>query len=295
MPIISPVIQFEHVRRSRLLRSRSVMIIGLLLALGMLYWSFLTVGLTSAAGNGRALQNIADFVSRMNPQLQAAALLEDTKTPGSLAYWYHRWPVWRDLMIETIQIAWVALVLSTVLGMMAALLSASTTNPFGRMRWLVRRFLELVRTVPDLIMAIILVTVLGLGPLAGIVTLTLSGIGTLGRYFGESLENVDLRQRDALQATGAGHLQQVRFGIIPQVMPVLLSFTFLRMETSIASATTLGLVGAGGIGAELIRAMDFNQYQSYFAILLLILVVVVCADLLSEFIRHRVAQSGAML
>ena len=295
LPWPSPIAVFESEWRSRLIRRRIITAITLLIVSSLVFWAFSISGIIAAAGNGQASANIADFLARMNPQLQADQLFEDQSTAGSIANWFNRWPIWRDLMIETIEIAYVSLVLSTVLGLLAAILSASTTNPIAPVRWVVRRLLEIIRTVPDLILAIILVTAFGFGPLAGILTLTLSGVGTLGRFFGEALENIDERPREALRAVGASHAKQVRFGILPQVMPLFVSFIFLRLETSISSATTLGLVGAGGIGTELIRAMDFNQYQTYFALLLLILAVIVISDILSEMVRHRLAITEGVL
>ena len=287
--------QFETNYRARALKNRITSFVTLILLSCLVYWAFSIAGILTAFGDGKTLSNIADFLARMNPNLQANHLFDDRATSGSIAHWYARWPIWRKLMIETIEIAYVSLVLSTCLGLFSALLAASTTNPIMPIRWFVRRILETIRTVPDLILAIFLVTLFGLGPLAGIITLTLSGTGTLGRFFGEALENIDERPREAMQSAGAGHWQQVRFGVVPQIIPLFVSFIFLRLETSLASATTLGLVGAGGIGTELIRAMEFNQYQSYFAILLLILVLIVIADLLSEFVRHRMALTEAVL
>ena len=191
-------------------------------------------------------------------------------------------------MIETIEMAIIATAFGSVFGLGAGFLSARTTMPIAAVRWGVKRVLELIRTIPDLILAIIFVVLFGLGPLAGLLTLTLSSIGAMGRFMAETLENIDKRPREAIRAAGGSPLQQIRYGVFPQVFPVFISFVFLGFEVRIASATTLGLVGAGGIGRELTRALDFNQYDSYLAILTLIVFVIVIADLFSEHVRHQI-------
>lgn len=287
--------RFEIERGRRVLRQRTIALVSLAGLLGVLVWALEVTGFTSTFAGYDALEKIGAFLARLNPNLKADTLLEDRGTEGSIAYWYHRWPVWRDAMIQTLNMAFVSTVLGVSLGFLAAILAARTTMPFFIVRWITRRILELIRTVPDLILAIILVTLFGLGPFAGVLTLTLSAMGALGRFFSDALENIEDAPRLAVRAAGGGYVQQIRYGVLPQVAPYLLSFSFLRLEVSVSSATTLGLVGAGGIGIELARALTFNQYQDYLAILIMIIVVIVVIDLASEFIRHRMAAAEAAL
>ena len=265
--------------------------LGTAIGLAIIYWAFAVTGFGEAVGAQDTLQKVWEFFVRMDPQLEGDHLFEDSSTRGSLAFWFSRWPHWRDALIETVQMAFVATVLSTAFGFFLALLYARTTMPLVLVRWPVKRVLELVRTIPDLIMAIIFVAMFGLGPLAGLLTLTISGAATLGRYFGETLESIDKKPLNAMRAAGASHVQVIRYGVVPQVYPMLVSFTFLRFEVSIASATTLGIVGAGGIGVELTRAVNFNQFQSYLAILILIVILIILADLSSSYVRQKIAQT----
>ncbi|MEO0871730.1 MAG: phosphate/phosphonate ABC transporter permease [Pseudomonadota bacterium] len=283
------VFAFELKRAAHLRRDAIVTALGLTIGLGLIFWAFQASGFSANSFGQDALGKAWQFIARMDPELEANSLFEDRSTRGSLAHWFGRWPQWRVALIETIEMAVVATALSAFFGLLAGLASARTAMPYLWVRVVTKRTLEVIRTFPDLILAILLVSLFGLGPLAGLLTLTISGSASLGRFFGEVLENVDKRPRDAMRAAGAGPLQQIRFGIIPQISPVLTSMTFLRFETCIASATTLGIVGAGGIGQELNRALTFNQIESYLAILILIVGLIVIADLASGLLRQRLS------
>ena len=296
LPHGNPVIEAFERERAGLIRRKTWIYTFALLGLALLVsWAFRTAGFGSADIGQHTLMKIGDFLVRMNPDLRLDRLWADTSVDGSLAHWYNRWPQWRDAMIETVEMTLVSTLFSAVFGLLAGILSARTTMPVFAVRWVVKRFMELIRTVPDLILAIIFVALFGLGPLAGILTLSLSGIGLFGRYIGEALENIDRRPREAIRAVGGGPIEQIRYGVFPQISPIVTSFTFLRIEMGIASATTLGLVGAGGIGVELSRALEFNQYDSYLAILILIVFVIMIADLGSEHVRHRLSRERVIL
>ena len=287
---LSAILAYERDRAVRRRRDAITTSLGLVVGLGLVFWAFHASGFSSTTFGQDALEKAGQFFARMDPELDSGLLLEDRTTKGSLAHWFARWPQWREALIETIEMAVVATAASAFLGLLGGLASARTTMPIFWVRWITKRTLEVIRTFPDLILAILLVSLFGLGPFAGVLTLTISGASSLGRYFGEVLENIDKRPRDAMRAAGAGPLQQIRFGIIPQISPVLTSMTFLRFETCIASATTLGIVGAGGIGQELNRALIYNQVQSYLAILLLIIALIVLADLASGALRQRLSR-----
>lgn len=289
------VMRFEKQWQTHLYKNRAFATLNTLIFLSLVLWAFHMTGFTSLEAGQNPLQKIGEFLVRMNPQLSAEHLFEDSSVKGSVAHWYYRWPQWRDAMIETIEMAFVSTVLGSILGVFAALMTARTTMPIASIRWVLKRFLEIVRIVPDLVLAIIFVSLFGLGPFAGVLTMVLSSMSSLGRYFSEAMENVSETQRLAVRAAGGNALQQIRFGIIPQVVLLFLSFSFLRFEVNISAATTLGLVGAGGIGLELIRALNFNQYQSYLAILILIVVVITLTDLVSEKVRHRMNKVEAAL
>lgn len=150
-----------------------------------------------------------------------------------------------------------------------------------------RRLLELMRTIPQIVLAFILVWPFGIGPLAGIVAIAAHTTGALGKLFCELNENADLGPVDGIRSVGGSWLAQMRLGVVPQVMPGFLSYGLLRFEINVRSSTIIGFVGAGGIGQELKRVISFNIYEEVSAIVILILLIVVAIDLVSERIRHR--------
>ena len=150
-----------------------------------------------------------------------------------------------------------------------------------------RRTLEMLRSVPEIVYALILVWTFGVGPLAGILAIALHTSGALGKLFAEAAENADMRAWDAMTAAGATWLQSVRFAILPQVLPNILSYVLLRFEINVRGATVIGFVGAGGIGQELYTVISFNYHQEIGAIVVLIVLAVSLIDLVSERLRRR--------
>jgi len=144
-----------------------------------------------------------------------------------------------------------------------------------------------MRGVPQVVRAFILVWPFGVGPLAGVLAIAAHSTGTLGKLFAEPNENADMRAVEGLKSVGASWLAQVRYGVLPHVLPGFLSYTLLRFEINVRSSTIIGFVGAGGIGQELKRVIAFNIYEEVSAIVILILLIVVVIDLVSEQVRHR--------
>jgi phosphonate transport system permease protein len=214
-------------------------------------------------------------------------LFGGVKEPQSVAYWFYRVDVYVSLLWQTIEMA----VLATALGFGAAfVLSFPATRTFVGSRLVVvvtRRLLELMRTIPQVVLAFILVWPFGIGPLAGIVAIAAHTTGALGKLFCELNENADLRPVEGIRSVGGSWLAQIRYGVVPQVMPGFLSYALLRFEINVRSSTIIGFVGAGGIGQELKRVIGFNIYEEVSAIVILILLIVVAIDLASERIRHR--------
>jgi phosphonate transport system permease protein len=214
-------------------------------------------------------------------------LFDGVKQPQSIAYWFYRIDVYAALLWQTIQMA----ILATALGFAAAFaLSFTATRSLVGSRALVfgtRRSLELMRTIPQVVLAFILVWPFGIGPLAGILAIAVHTTGTLGKLFCELNENAEPGPIDGIRATGGSWLAQMRLGVVPQVMSGFLSYALLRFEINVRSSTIIGFVGAGGIGQELKRVIGFNIYEEVSAIVILILLIVVAIDLLSEQIRRR--------
>ncbi len=209
------------------------------------------------------------------------------KEPQSIAYWFYRVGTYATLLWQTVQMA----ILATALGFTAAfVLSFPATRTFvgsGTVVIVTRRLLETLRTIPQVVLAFILVWPFGIGPLAGIVAIAIHSAGALGKLFVELNENADQRPVEGIRSVGGSWLAQIRYGVVPQVMPGFLSYALLRFEINVRSSTIIGFVGAGGIGQELKRVIGFNIYEEVSAICILVLLIVVVIDLLSAQIRHR--------
>ena len=278
---------FEADRSRALRRGRFVQLLQVLVITGLLGGAFQASGFFSSYLGDGAIGRIANFLTRLLPDLQPDRLFEDRTTSGSLMYWLYDLDLWLKLLAETVQIAIVATVLGAILALPLSFLAARNLTPAGWIYWTVRRTSELVRTLPDIIVALILVAAFGLGPIPGVIALTLGTTASLTKLFAEANEAADMHQLEALQSSGGNWWQQLRFGLMPQVLPNLASYSLLRLEINVGGAAALGIVGAGGIGVELSRAITFTEFDTYFALLLLIVGLIFVLDLTSEAIRDR--------
>jgi phosphonate transport system permease protein len=221
------------------------------------------------------------------PVLAFAHLFGGVKEPQSIAYWFYRFPTYATLLWQTVQMA----VLATVMGFTAAFVlsfaAARNLVRYAPVLWITHRLLELMRSVPQVVLAFILVWPFGIGPLAGILAIGIHSTGALGKLFSEVNENADMRPVEGIRAAGANWVKAVRFAMVPQVLPGFLSYALLRFEINVRSSTIIGFVGAGGIGQEFKRVIGFNIYEEVSAIAILILVIVMLIDLASEQVRGR--------
>ena len=151
----------------------------------------------------------------------------------------------------------------------------------------VRRLLDLLRAVPDLVIGILFIVAVGLGPLPGVLALAVNTGGVLGKLFSEAVETIDPRPVEGVRATGAAPLQQIVWGVLPQVAPLWTSYALYRFESNARSATVLGLIGAGGIGQLLFESLQSFNYSETSAIVIVIIVAVSAIDLLSQAMRSR--------
>ncbi|MDT4848799.1 Phosphate-import permease protein PhnE [compost metagenome] len=158
--------------------------------------------------------------------------------------------------------------------------------PNSTVRFVVRRGLELLRTVPEIVFALLFVIAFGLGPMAGVLALMLHTTGALGKLFSEVVENIDMRPVEGIRASGGSGFQVIRFAVLPQVAANFASYGLLRFEINVRGASVMGFVGAGGIGQELLTSIRQFYYSDVSAILLLIIVTIVAIDLITQRIRH---------
>ena len=283
----SPVtaIEAEHLRRRR--RGRIATFAQFLLVSIILAGSVQLSGVADNGIEGGWGERIASFLDRLLPHLRAETLFEDRNTSGSLASWFHDLPRWLEGMRETIAMAFVGTVVGGLIAFILAFFAASNLNRNRWARLAVRRAFDALRTIPDAILALIFASAFSIGAVAGVLTLIVVTTGSLGKLFSEALENAQMAEVDAVRATGGNWLQEMRFGIVPQMLPQLLSYWLLRMEINLSVAAALGVVGAGGIGVELQRAISFTEFDTYLAILMLIVGCIFVLDTISEHLRHR--------
>ena len=244
-------------------------------------WLAAWVGQVDAARLLAGLPRAADYIARTIPTLRLDHFAED------LAEWFWGFDVWLGLLLDTILIAYVGTVLGGAAALLLSFPAAATLAPPWAVT-LARRTAEFARTVPTLVFALIFVYAFGLGPFAGVLAVALHTFGALGKLFAEVHENADLRSVEAVRAAGGNWAEGMRYGVLPQSLPGVLSFSLLRFEINVREASVLGIVGAGGIGEELYLAVRQFEYPDISAILLLILLTVTLIDALTTRLRHRI-------
>lgn len=235
----------------------------------MLAWSFVPA----------EMHRLAELVTGAS---NMAEMLEDFASPS-----FRYWRDWTELMIETVQMAIWGSLLSVVLGVPFGLMSSANVVP----SWVwfpTRRLMDALRAINELVFALIFVSAVGLGPLAGVLAITVHTTGVLAKLFSEAVEQIDSRPVEGIRATGASGLGEVVYGIIPQVMPLWISTALYRFESNIRSATVLGFVGAGGIGIALYDTMRSFDFASVSGIILIIILVVSLFDVVSQLLRRVV-------
>ncbi len=202
-------------------------------------------------------------------------------------------PNFRDLdiyieeMVLTVQIAIWGTFLSVVFGIPFALLSSNNIAPV----WIVqpvRRAMDAARAINEIVFAVLFVVAVGLGPFAGVMALFVHNLGIVAKLFSEAVEAIDPRPVEGIRATGASKLQEIVYGVVPQVAPLWISFSLYRFETNVRSATVLGLVGAGGIGQILFESIRGFMYAETAAIILVVVLTVSLVDILSQQLRKLV-------
>jgi phosphonate transport system permease protein len=271
-----------HARRRR----RGRLLVGVALALGIGVSA--TVSEFDPIRVVRGLPGVTNYLVGTLPVIRPSHVLAD------LAEWYWGLGRWLLLLADTVIIAFVG----TLLGVVGACLlcfHGSSAMARGRASYqAVRRALDVARTVPELVYALMFVYAFGLGPLAGVLAIAVHSVGVLGKLFAEVVDAADRHPIDGVAAAGAGWIETIRFAILPQVLPGFASYALLRFEINVRASAVIGFVGAGGIGQELYLVIRQFIYQDVSALVLLIIVTVALIDLTCERIRHRVIGRHAL-
>lgn len=199
---------------------------------------------------------------------------------------FREWRIYAREMVVTVHIAIWGTVLAVVAAVPMGLLCSNNIAP----RWVyqpVRRIMDACRAINEMVFAMLFIVAVGLGPFAGVLALAVHTTGTLAKLFSEAVEAIDPRPVEGIRATGAHTLVEIVFGVIPQVLPLWLSFVLYRFESNVRSASVVGMVGAGGIGVVLFEVIRGFQYAQTCAVLIILAASVTLIDLLSATLRKR--------
>ena len=198
---------------------------------------------------------------------------------------FSQWPLYLTEMVVTIQIALWGTVLAVIFAVPLGLMSSANITP----RWVhqpMRRLMDAARAINEMVFAMLFIVAVGLGPFAGVLALFVHTTGVLAKLFSEAVESIDAQPVEGIRATGANALEEIIYGVIPQVLPLWISYSLYRFESNVRSASVVGMVGAGGIGVILWEIIRGFQYAETCAVMIIIIVTVSVIDLVSARIRN---------
>ena len=195
------------------------------------------------------------------------------------------WKIYLEDTIITISMGIWGTIMAAIAAVPFSMMASENISPI----WIVqpmRRILDAMRAINEVVFALIFVVAVGLGPFAGVLALFVHTAGTLGKLFSEAVESIEAGPVEGIRATGASKIQEIVFGVIPQVMPLWTSFVLYRFESNVRSASVLGIVGAGGIGVSLYQSFGAFEYQKVCAILIILILATSLIDLFSSKLRN---------
>nr|WP_213394055.1 phosphonate ABC transporter, permease protein PhnE [Yoonia sp.] len=256
---------------------------GIILAIFvvLMVTGFQTVDARSAGGFWAGLPQLFDFPAGVVSE----AWDRIDRMPANLATYF-------PALIETINIAAVSTLVGALLGLVLSLLSTRGLAKWPRLIPVFRRIMDIMRALPEIVIALVLIFILGGGPIPAMIAIAFHTAGALGKLFSEVAENADLKPVEGLASVGANWSQRMMLGVIPQVAPNYLSYTLMRFEINIRASAILGFVGAGGIGYELRNAMTFGmgRFDLAAAIFVLLFLTIVFFDQISSYYRNKLVK-----
>lgn len=244
----------------------------------------------------RSELNAYSFRELVGLALSEARLVPDTPNWRYIFDTFRRNPGWLHgevgvALYETILMAVLGTLTAAFVALPLAFLAAINFTPSRILRAVTRRLFDFLRGIDTLIWSLIFIRAFGLGPLTGALAIAFTDTGSLGKLFSEALENIDKKQVDGVHATGANQVQRYRFGVIPQILPILVSQTLYYLESNTRSATVIGALGAGGIGLLLVESMRTAQsWENTTYIVILTILVVFAMDGMSRWLRRRLIE-----
>jgi phosphonate transport system permease protein len=243
--------------------------IAILLVIVLIYWWAIEGTNTNPATLFKGFPYMADYVARMFPP--------DMSVLGRLIV----------KAGETLQMAIMGTTFGAAIALPLSFLAARNVMPYRPVYQAIRTLFDLCRGINEIVWALLFVAMVGLGPFPGVLALTVHLVGALGKYFSEAIEDANQDLVVAIASTGANRIQTVYYGIVPQIRTLFVGYTFYYLEHSFRAATVLGLVGAGGIGIELINSIRLFKNQEVLTTLIVMVVTVILIDRTSAFIRMR--------
>lgn len=242
---------------------------------------------TAAARNGGSFWGGIDNFFDYPAEVVAEAASKASELPGHFL-------TFLPALIETVNIAAVSTLIGAMLAIALSLLSTRGLARFPRLIGLFRRMMDTMRAVPEIVIALVLIFVLGGGPVPAMIAIAFHTTGALGKLFSEVNENADLKPVDGLASVGATWTQKMLLGVVPQVAPNWLSYALLRFEINIRASAILGFVGAGGLGYELKNAISWGQgrYDEAGAMFILLFLTIMFFDQLSSYYRDRLVHGS---
>ena len=210
-------------------------------------------------------------------------------TPPAFSEVYERGALGK--ILESVYIAWVGTIIGAALSLPLAFLAAHNVAPHW-VRVPIRQLFNAIRAVPELILAVIFIPITGLGAWAGTMAIGIHSIGTLGKWAAESIESIDDGPIEAVEACGGRWASEMRWAVLPQVMPNIASYWLFRFEINVRASAVLGMIGAGGVGSELVLHLSFRNFPAACAVLLMTITVVLTIDTVSAAVRRRIIRGA---
>ncbi|WP_121067944.1 phosphonate ABC transporter, permease protein PhnE [Chachezhania antarctica] len=268
------VIQTDYMALTR--RKRLYSLVLLIVFVALMVAGFNTADSRNAGGFWNGITHVFDFPA----EVLGEAWENIAELPRHLV-------AHLPALIETLNIAAASTLIGLIAGTVLALLSTRGLARWPRLIGLFRRLMDIARAIPEIVIALVLIFVLGGGPVPAMIAIAIHTTGALGKLFSEVNENVSLKPVEGLRSVGATWAQQMYLGVIPQVGPNYVSYALLRFEINIRASAILGFVGAGGIGYDLRNAMSWGQgkYDQAAAIFILLFLTIVAVDQISGYLR----------
>ena len=255
-------------------RNYQYMVFISIILIGLFIWSLSTVELKHLQSSG--LQIAANIISGIfNPNIEL--LVNFTK--NGVPY----------LLIETIAIAFLGTIIGSILAIPLAFLSSSNVVP-KPITFLTRILLIAIRTIPAIVYGLMFIRVTGPGPFAGVLTMSLTSIGMLSKLYADVIEDLDISVLESMTSIGCSLFEKIRYGILPQLFAMFLSIVIYRFDMNLRDAAVLGLVGAGGIGAPLIFAMNSYRWEEVGSILIGLVLLILIVEYMSNKIRNKLVR-----